>query len=86
MDFRASTIVTYLLFQKGYVSMQKDSRHFSFLSKKQPYHLQNKKRFLRWIERNPKLELEVSSTKRTKKSLLKKIQKEFSYLLLLQGL
>ena len=41
------------------------------------------KTILRWIERNPKLELEVSSTKGLK-SLLKKIQKEFSYLLLEQ--
>ena len=34
------------------------------------------KTILRWIERNPKLELEVSSTKGLK-SLLKKIQKNF---------
>ena len=78
MDFRASTIVTYLLFQKGYVSMQKIADIF-FLSKT-AVSLQIKT-ILRWIERNPKLELEVSSTKGLK-SLLKKIQKEFSYLLL----
>ncbi|HAR0632199.1 TPA: HTH domain-containing protein [Enterococcus faecium] len=60
MDFRASTIVTYLLFQKGYVSMQKIADIF-FLSKT-AVSLQIKT-ILRWIERNPKLELEVSSTK-----------------------
>lgn len=60
MNFRASTIIIYLMFQEDYVSMQHLADLF-FLSKTA---ISNEiKTIQRWIERNVHLDLEISSHK-----------------------
>ncbi|MBV7389699.1 MULTISPECIES: helix-turn-helix domain-containing protein [Enterococcus] len=60
MNFRASTIIIYLIFQEDYVSMQHLADLF-FLSKTA---ISNEiKTIQRWIERNVHLDLEISSHK-----------------------
>ncbi|MHC5247294.1 helix-turn-helix domain-containing protein [Enterococcus sp. LJL90] len=60
MNFRASTMIIYLIFQEEYVSMQQLADTF-FLSKTA---VSNEvKTIQRWVNRNPNLELEVSNQK-----------------------